>query len=327
MTLSEILRLIPRNWLLLLAVTVVTAASIFYFTKDQDDEYTSSTTIYTGIVTGYNLSNVSGTSSQNRGASGAYASNLVSILESRELRNELGFRLLASHLMLNAPDPSVIGAEYYNKLQEAVPNDVKSKVVGATVEETTKNISDYYYATPKNAIRSVINSDEFGYSAEAFTAIEPKRVGESDLLEIEYTSSDPALTKNTLEILTQLFIEQHRNMFTGQSETVVAYFEKATQDALQNLRTAEDNLLAFQKENNLIDYESQVEATTSEKNALLGKYNELEIEYAGAMTNLNSLERGLKDRGVPNLYSREVLQLKSKLSGILTEIAELELLN
>ncbi|WP_181304128.1 Wzz/FepE/Etk N-terminal domain-containing protein [Rufibacter sp. XAAS-G3-1] len=332
MKLTEIFKIIRRNWFLLVAVTSVTAASIYFFVKDNDDEYTSYTTIYTGIATGYDLNSVSANNNQHKAAVNAFA-NLISIIDSRDIRKQLGFHLLASHLMLKAHDPNVVKENSYEKLQEAVPASLKSKLVGATVKETAQNLSSYYNVSKKNVIRDILHSDEFDYSGamsaseDTKSAIEAKRISDSDLLQISFTSTDPALCKNALEILTQLFIDKQKNLHTAQSESVVDYFTTASNNSLQKLKVAEANLLAFQKANGIIDYNSQVENTASEKNTLLGKYNDLETEYAGALATLRSLEQSMKSRGVPNLYSQEVLRLKNRLSNVQTQIAELELLN
>ncbi|WP_207432157.1 GumC family protein [Sabulibacter ruber] len=326
MKLKDIFKIISRNLFLLVAVTSVTAASIFFFTKDQDDEYTTNTTIYTGIASGYNLSDVTKSTTQYKVAKDGFA-NLISIIDSRDIRTELGFRLLATHLMLKKHDPNILSEASYQKLQEFVPATLKRQLVGSTLQETAKNIAVAYHASDANPVRDIINSGELGYSADAFSTIEAKRLGDSDLLQIAYYSGDPAQCKNTLELFTQLFLEKHKTLFTAQSESVVDYFTKATDSALVKLRNAEDKLLAFQQANNIIDYNTQVGSTTTEKNTLMGKSNDMEIEYAGALSTLRSLEQSLKDRGVPNLYSQEVLQLKNRLSGITTEIAELELLN
>ncbi|WP_187261799.1 GumC family protein [Pontibacter beigongshangensis] len=326
MKLTDIFKLLRQNWFLLVAVTSVTAASIFFFTKNTDEEYTSDTTIYTGIATGYNLSSVTESSNQYKAANNAFA-NLISIIDSRDIRKELGFRLLAMHLMLKEHNPEIIQEENYVKLQKAIPAALKAKVVGATVEETADNLASYYHATAKNEIRDIINSEDFTYSESSFATIKAKRDGDSDLIMISYTSTDPVQTKITLDALTYLFVEKHKQLFTAQSESVVSYFTTGAEQALQKLKLAEENLLNFQQANNIIDYNAQVGSTASEKSALLAKYNDLEIEYAGALATLNSLEQSLKERGVPNLYSQEVLQLKNKLSRITTEIVELELLN
>ncbi|RNI25611.1 GumC family protein [Rufibacter latericius] len=326
MKLTDIFRLINRNWFLLIAVTTVTAASIFFFTKDQVDEYKSGTTIYTGIASGYNISDVTKSSTQYKATKDGFA-NLISILDSRDLRDELGFRLLASHLMLKAHDPNIIGEEAYNQLKELIPASLRSRLVAGTVEETAKNLSAYFNATQNNVIRDVIYNSDLGYSADAFSALESKRMGDSDLLQVTYTFRDPAQCKHTLDMLTKLLFEKHRTLFTAQAESVVDHFVKTTEKAQERLKNAEESLLRFQQVNGIIDYNSQVGSTTSEKSSLVAKGKDLEIEYAGALSTLRSLEQSLKNRGIPNLYSQEVLQLKGRLSKVTTEIVELELLN
>ena len=323
MKLADITKIISRNWLLLAALTLVTAASIYFFVRNQKAEYTSTTTIYTGIATGYDLSN---SNSQQNTAANAFA-NLISIINSKEIKKEVGFKLLASHLMLKEPNENILAPESFQLLQEMVPASLRNKLVRPTVEETSKNLQNFYQASDKNVIRDAFNSEEFSYSEEALETILAERIGESDLLMISYTSGDPAVSKMTLEILSKEFLQKEKSLHTGKSQSIVEYFEETTAKALERLKQAETNMLAFQQENNVIDYNAQVGNTLSEKNSLSSKFNDLDLEYTGAQSNLKSLERKLKDRGLNNIHSQEVLQLKSRLAKVNTQIAEREALS
>jgi capsule polysaccharide export protein KpsE/RkpR len=144
-------------------------------------------------------------------------------------------------------------------------------------------------------------------------------------VKVEYVANDPAVTKQTLEILTEVFTRKNRELFSGQNENVIVYFDEATQKAYDKLQKAEQKLFEFNKSNNIVDYDQQIAMTSSDKTALSDKLSTLEMQYAGAFSAMKSAEETLKRRGSANLQSQEIMSLRSQLSKINSQILELEL--
>jgi uncharacterized protein involved in exopolysaccharide biosynthesis len=323
MTLRDIKRLIRRNWLLLVTIPVITAISIYVFNLFQEKEYTSDTVIYTGISSGTRIASASETSSP-RGADGAYA-NLISLINSRDTKDEVVLRLLASHIMLREYDPAVMNEETYDRLNELFSPTLKAKLRGASVEETTENLKTYYRSNSDNVVYHTMNSYDPLYSLEALTRLTAYRMGSSDLVKVEYVANDPAVTQQTLEIMTEVFTRKNKELFAGQNENVLVYFDEATQRAYEKLQQAEQKLFEFNKANNIVDYDQQIAATSSDKTAMSDKLSTLEMQYAGAFSAMKSAEETLKRRGAANLQSQQIMNLRSQLSKINGEILELEL--
>jgi len=322
MTLRDFKRLMRRNWLLLLAIPLVTAVSIYFFARSQDKIYTSNTVLYTGIATGSRIAN--GEETGPRAADYAYG-NMLSLMTSRETKEEVITRLLATHLMLPTYDPSVLNEKTYIRLNELISDTLKRELVGKTVEETAQNISNYYKADNKNVIYKLINSDDPVYSRDAFQKLETERMGASDLVKVQYTSNDAATTYQTLVYLTQIFTRKYEELFSGQNGSVMGYFDVATKQAYDKLQEAQQNLIAFQRENGIVDYDQQISSSSTDKDQAIAQYKELEMQYTGALAALNSAEEQLEKRGASTLKSQEIIRLRNQLSDLNNQIMEMEM--
>ncbi|MFD3000930.1 GumC family protein [Pontibacter toksunensis] len=323
MTLREFKNLMRRNWLYLVAIPLVTAVSVFFFNLTQGKEYTSNTVIYTGIASGYR---VTGDESSRRVSEGAYE-NLITLITSRDTKKEVILRLLASHLMMKERSSAIMNEDTYERLNELFSDSLKATLTGATIEETTENLVTLYRSDSKNVIYKLINSDDPAYSLSALAKVLPHRIGTSDLVQVEYVTNDPGVCYQTLQILTDVFTRKNKELFSGQNQDVMVYFDEATQNAYDKLQEAEQKLYEFNKSNNIIDYDQQIATTASDKTQVLDKLSTLEMQYAGAFSALKSVEESMKKRGAANLKSQEIMSLRSRLSGLNNQILELEMAN
>ena len=348
MTPREFLRLMRRHWLLLVLVPITTAVSIYFFSRFQDKKYKSETVIYTGIASGYKIEGGNNDSGGNWNATSTGFDNLLTLINSRDTRVEVSLRLLAWHLMTDitnfVPQPgesatagitqntfsvvSLINRGLSNKpasSNQILPATLRAQLTGSTLDETLARVTAAYKKGPGSPVYKLVDSKFSVYSASALTDIIASRLKDSDLVQIEYTTTDPVTCQKTLEILTQVFIRKHKELFTGQNETVIGYFDKAAQKAYQRLQEAEQRLLAFHQKHNIVDYDKQIIASTDAKQLAIDKYNALEMQYAGAFSTLKSVEGTLGKRGVSNLKSQEIIRLRTQLSGLTSQISELEM--
>ena len=343
MTAREFLRLMRRHWLLLVFVPLTTAASIYFFSRFQDKKYKSDTVIYTGIASGYKIEGGNNDAGGGWSATSTAFDNLISLINSRDTRQEVALRLLAWHLTTDpaswvlptdGTEPEAGGMKNlmqrlvggpHTAADQPLPAADRARLTGATVEETTARLLAAYKEGPANPVYRLVNSKAPLYSETALAGIAASRVKDSDLIQVEYTATNPAVCQKTLEILTQVFIRKHKELFTGQNETVIGYFDQAAQKAYQRLQAAEQRLLEFHQKHNIVDYDKQIVASTDEKQLAADKYNQLEMQYAGAFSQMKSVENTLSKRGISNLKSQEIIRLRNQLSGLSSQIAELEM--
>jgi uncharacterized protein involved in exopolysaccharide biosynthesis len=342
MNAQELVRRLLRHWPLLVLIPLTTAASIFFFSRFQDKKYESDTVLYTGIASGYKIEGGNNDSGQGWQATATAFDNLLSLINSRDTREEVALRLLAWRLQEEAAGPpapaaapasGVLGAVQTRMLdKKKTPFDIlltpsiKAELTDSTLDATTQHVMAAYHASPGNPVYKLVNSKDPLFSENALLTINAARVKDSDLLRIDYAAKDPALCEKTLEILTQVFIRKHKELFTGQNESVIGYFSESVKNAAQRLQAAEQKLLAFHQKHNIVDYDKQILSSTDEKQAAADKYAQLEMQYAGASSTLKSVEGSISKRGASNLKSQEIIRLRNRLSELNNQASELEIM-
>lgn len=343
MNAQELVRRLLRHWPLLVLLPVATAASIFFFSRFQDKKYESDTVLYTGIASGYKIEGGNNDSGQGWQATATAFDNLLSLINSRDTREEVALRLLAWRLQQEAASPRVAAAAPASGVlgtvqakmldKKKTPFDIlltpalKAQLTDSTLAATTARVLAAYHAGPGSPVYKLVNSKDPLFSENALLTINAARVKDSDLLRIDYAAKDPALCEKTLEILTQVFIRKHKELFTGQNESVIGYFSESVKRAAQRLQAAEQKLLAFHQKHNIVDYDKQILSSTDEKQAAADKYAQLEMQYAGATSTLKSVEGSISKRGASNLKSQEIIRLRNRLSELNNQASELEIMN
>jgi uncharacterized protein involved in exopolysaccharide biosynthesis len=342
MNAQELVRRLLRHWPLLVLVPLTTAASIFFFSRFQDKKYESDTVLYTGIASGFKIEGGNNESGQGWQATATAFDNLLSLINSRDTREEVALRLLAWRLQEEASHPAVAAAAPSNGMLAVVqtqmadkkktPFDIlltptlKAQLTDSTLDATTQRVMAAYQTGPGSPVYKLVNSKDPLFSETALLTINAARVKDSDLLRIDYAAKDPLLCEKTLEILTQVFIRKHKELFTGQNESVIGYFSQSVQKAADRLKEAEQRLLAFHEKHNIVDYDKQILSSTDEKQAAADKYAQLEMQYAGASSTLKSVEGSLSKRGDSNLKSQEIIRLRNRLSELNNQASELEIM-
>ncbi|MFT4738543.1 MAG: succinoglycan biosynthesis transport protein ExoP, partial [Paraglaciecola sp.] len=97
MSLFDFSRLLFRNINLLIATPLLIAAFIFLFTINQEKQYASSALVYTGIASGFNIESGAADKVDYHAVNNAF-DNLISIIESKQTKEEVSIQLLARHL-------------------------------------------------------------------------------------------------------------------------------------------------------------------------------------------------------------------------------------
>lgn len=324
MSFLHFLNLILKNLKALILIPLVLAAAIYYFTRHEKKVYSSESTIYTGIASGYNLSGT--IKSDFFSASNAF-DNLISLIQARETKEDVAVNLLAEHLMMKSHDPSKITWGAYADLQKLVPQSVKDSLVKPTLAETRNAIAVYKEKNDSNVIYKIINSKVSYYSLDALNSIKPNRVNSSDFIKLSYETNDPYICKRTLELLESSFMEKYRLLKGGQTESVVDYFEAQTRKSFARLDSVEKVFLDFNKENDIINYYEQTKAVAGEKEDLYALNHNLEMDEMASSSSLDKVNENIKNRVYQSLYGSAIINDREKLSEIYSKIAFVEAVN
>ena len=202
----------------------ISAAMVFHLTKDAPKEYESHTIINTGLVSGYNIeSNSSGRI--DFGYTNNEMENILGIAKSRETHEELAARLLAQALMQQAPSIAVINEPAFSALKKDIPQAIRTQVVDyQSLENTVVRIKEWRDQHEDNLIKTILEGKHPLFGIEHISSVSIKREGNSDMIRIAYSTIDPSVCRNTLVLLTEIFIAKHRGVKEGQSSDVVAFF-------------------------------------------------------------------------------------------------------
>lgn len=245
------------KWWLILAPTVV-ALAVFFKMGAQPRNYKSMTTVYTGIVSGYDITTTEGTR-QDWNIINNAMDNLINIILSQSTLKNVSMRLYAQGLTHLDPDNDnqYLTARTSRYLLNRTPKEVMDLVDRTSEEKTLENLRRFEEADHDNHVYGMFHWNPPYYSYQALSQIKVKRVTSSDMLEISYENDDPYIVYNTLVILNDEFVKQYRDLRFGETNNVIAYFESELARVGKNLRELEDSLRDYNVEHKVINYDEQ----------------------------------------------------------------------
>lgn len=205
------------------------------------------------------------------------------------------------------------------KKDRNINNDLYERNVGILMQ--------YAYANDTNYIYGLLNSGNPYYGIRSIQSVTVRRVQSSDLINIKYSSFDPGLCRQTLLILTDVFINRFRMINENQSDAVVRYFMNEVNKASVRLRKAEDQLLEFNKANNIINYYEQSKAVANMKEQLDMEYSNEQVRFGSAAAVLTRLEEKLEVQEQIQLKTSEIVDLRNRLSEVTAKITLTEVYN
>lgn len=191
-------------------------------------------------------------------------------------------------------------------------------------EQTVNNLTDLFKSSGNNFVYNLLNYDSPHYSLKEISEINVQRIGNSDQVKLKYTSDDPGICQQTLILFTEVCIKNYKNLKENHSDAAVKYFEYQVNQATQKLKSGEDKLLLFNKENNIINFNEQTKAVALAKEALDVDYNNMRIKLAGTEAAIKRLEEKLEKQQNIQLKSAPILDKRNQLSQINTKIATAE---
>ncbi|MBA4852675.1 hypothetical protein [Emticicia sp. BO119] len=324
MSFLHFLNLILKNLKWLIIVPIILAATIFYFTRKEKKVYSSESTIYTGIASGYSLS---GEIKADFFSTSNAFDNLLTLIQSRDTKQEVAISLLAEHLSLKKHDPEVLTWLAYDELSKQIPDSIRKIIVKPTLPETRAAIVKYMESSDDNLIYELLNSKEPFYSLDALNKIESSRINSSDLVKLSYETNDPLICKRTLELLEEIFMEKYKSVKGGQTTSVVDYFETQTRKAFVKLDSVEKLFLDFNKNNDIINYYEQTKAVAGEREDLYAMNHALEMDEMASGRALEKVNESIKNRVYQSIYGSEIIDERQKLSDVYNKIANSEIVN
>ena len=268
-----------RYWLLW--GTLFVTGLVIYFTQFLPYSYTVKSSLYAGITNSTSLDGAS----INFSVVTATFDNLISIAKSRGTLEKVSLRLLANSLTYGEEwkDNQYIQSKHYRQLLQMTPKEVLALVDRKDVEKTLANLTAYRKEANNNFVYSIFNRPVAFYSATALDGINIRRVNNSDILEISYTSADPGITQKTVSILIDELIKTYEILRFKSTNDVIAYFEEQVRLAKIKLNEEEDDLMKYNVQERVINYGEETKSLAGTRYEVEDRLEEAERIYEGAI--------------------------------------------
>ena len=325
MNLTTIFRLFNKNWVTLVMCSFLFSVIMFFYSAGLPKEYRSESILYTGIESG--VGNMIGSGFGVAGPVGNQYANLITEIEAKSTLEETGMRLLALHLLEHKVSPKLLTSASFSALDEMVPPSLrKDLIVQGNAEETYNNIKAFRqseFGSQRN--RSLFENATSPYSYQALRDINVIRMATSDFIRLEYTWTDPGIAQSTLDILNSVVISRMSSLKAGQTNDVVMYFRKRVEEALVELKRAEEQLEAFKLKHDVINYDQQARSITMHNDNMENDYLNEKSKNNSLRRSKEKLEEQLEINKKIFKSSDEILSLRTDIAVARAKLAELDI--
>ena len=312
-----------RWYLIILPMIALIVA--WFSTRDMERIYDTNTTIYTGMITGYNLEGT-GTSGGN---SQTNITNLMLIITTDNTIHEVALRLFGRCMMYGNPnkDNNYISAEHFRQLNATVPPEVKALINRNNEDQTYANLKAYEKPTQNNYLFGILNYHPY-FGIDNITArLKVLQLERSDIIDIGYSANDAGIAYNTLDILNKVFARQYQQLRFGETNNVIRFFEKEVARLYKILSNAEDDLIRYNISKKIINYDEQTKALTGLEAQQQNFRNDQLLNYTTSKALLDYLERQLGNRTQVIRSNKEFTNQVRDISRIQSRISNLRLMS
>lgn len=290
--------------------------------------YDVKATLYTGIVSGYNLESEKRTDwsiIQNS------MDNLISIIQAESTLKQVCLRLYARVLIKGDPNKDMDGitASSYRSTYDHVRNSPHGKEILALIDKTSEdktvaNLEKYMKPQKDNYIYGLFYYNHPFYSYNALKNIKVQRRLTSDLLDISYSSGDPGIAYNTVSILMEEFVNEYRRIRYGETDKVIEYFKSELERIGQQLRNEEDDLTKYNVEKRIINYYDETKEVAAINKEFELREQDALFAYNSTRSMLGELERHMDSNAKQVLKNMQFIEKVREASTLTGEISEAE---
>lgn len=314
-----------RYWLIFAPLLI--AALVYWKTKHMPEQYTTTSSIYTGIITGVNILSESGVTTTSYTQS-SMMDNLLNIITADQTLKQVSLRLYARIMVHGDPDKdnTYVKAHNYRTLYNhgaPIHHLIYKNSTNDSINEqrTYENLVAYETNDNSNYVYGIYQWNLPYVNRESLQRIFVERVGNSDIIEITYSTDDPGITYQTVRILIDEFIKQYQELRFGETNNVIAYFQAELKRIGEELKASEDSLTKFRIAKRVINYEEETKSIAGLNSDYNVKYWEASQIHAAADSLKSELERRMKlnteiiqNNNTYILYNKKITELSEKLA-------------
>ena len=298
----------------------------WFLTRHMERVYDTNTTIYTGMITGYNIEGGTGIAGGNAQTN---ITNLMLIITTDNTIHEVALRLFARCMMYGNPnkDNNYILAEHFRELNKTVPADVKALINHNSEAATYANLKAYEKPQQDNYLFGLLNYHQYFGMNEITGRLKVMQLNGSDIIDIGYSANDPGIAFNTLDILNDVFARQYQQLRFGETNNVIKFFEREVARLYRILTNAEDDLIRYNVSKRIINYGEQTKQLTVLDAQQQNFNNQQLMDYTTTKALMDYLERQLGNRAKVIQSNREFTNQVRDISRIQSRISNLRLMS
>ena len=313
-----------RWYLIILPLIALVVA--WFMTRNMERIYNTNTTIYTGMITAYNIEGGSGTAG---GHSDTNMKNLMLLISTDVTIHEVSLRLFARCMMYGNvnKDNNYISAEHFRQLSNSVPAEVKALINHNSENATYANLKAYEKPTQDNYLFGLTNYHNYFGINNITSRLKVLQLDRSDIIDIGYSANDAGIAYNTLDILNEVFARQYAQLRYGETNNVIKFFEREVARLYRILTHAEDDLIRYNVEKRIINYGEQTKVLAGMDGAQQNSDNQLLKDQATTRALMDYLERQLGDRAKIIKANKDFTNQVTDISRIQSRISNLRLMS
>ena len=313
-----------RWYLIILPLIALVVA--WFMTRNMDRVYDANTTIYTGMITGYNIEGGSGVAGGNPQTN---LKNLMLIVTTDATIHEVSLRLFARCMIYGNPnkDNNYMSAQHFRELSNSVPADVKALINKNSEAQTYANLKAYEKPSQDNYIFGILNYHPYFGINSITSRLKVLQLQQSDIIDIGYSANDAGICYNTLDILNDVFARQYQQLRYGETNNVIKFFEREVARLYRILTGAEDDLIRYNIEKKIINYGEQTKVLAGMDAGHQQTSNTQLMNYTTTKALMDYLERQLGDRKKVISANKDFTNQVTDISRIQSRIANLKLMN
>ena len=313
------------RWYLVI-LPMISLVIAWFMTRNMERIYDTNTTIYTGMITGYNIEGGTGSAGGN---SQTNITNLMLIITTDNTIHEVSLRLFARCMMYGNPnkDNNYISAEHFRQLNASVPADVKALINHSNESQTYANLKAYEKPSQDNYLFGLTNYHPYFGMNSITSRLKVLQLQKSDIIDIGYSANDAGIAYNTLDILNDVFARQYQQLRYGETSNVIKFFEREVARLYRILTSAEDDLIRYNVSKRVINYGEQTKQVAAMDAQQQNFRNDQLMNYTTAKALLDYLERQLGNRAQVIRSNKEFTNQVRDISRIQSRISNLKLMS
>ena len=319
MTLQGLGRLLKQHLIWFILFPCLAGGAVFYFMRNEAKLYKTKARLYTGITSGYSLRSAEAGYHVDYSAVSNAFDNLLTTLNSSQTLYRVGLNLLSQHLQLTQPTEQQLSATNFQHLQRTIPASLRQSLVrNGDLAYTRRRLDSLAQSQTDNPIRKLLFSPDSYYSAEYIgKKMKAGRESASDMLNLDYETSDPAVAQQTLTLAIAELNERYISLKRGETNPVVTYYENKARAAKQQLDQAEAKLRAFNVKHNILNFDDELKIRSATREALVTEYNQEVMRNQASKAAMNALNQRMTQ-------GTSLLSINTALTDKQAELTEAE---